>query len=77
MKRVFLLCFLCAWVAGEAPACPVCNTETGVQVRRELITRNPARNAVFLAAPLIVLGGIVALIYCGPAPWFRRKDGSR
>lgn len=64
-----ILCVLC--FAVEAWACPVCNTETGAQVRQKLLADDLLRNAAYVVAPIPVLLGIVAAIYFGVPRWLR------
>lgn len=61
-------------VASTAPACPLCESETGRQVRAGIFDDDFGKNVVLTLLPFPVLAVIVALIYYGP-PAIRRPHG--
>lgn len=48
-----------------ATACPVCDTDTGLQVREQLFSETMLYNITVTLAPLVVLSVLVFLIYTG------------
>jgi uncharacterized BrkB/YihY/UPF0761 family membrane protein len=58
-----------------ATACPVCGSETGVQVRAAIFGNNFLRDAARTLAPAPLLVGAVAAIYFGaPRNRSKKKD---
>lgn len=71
------ICSLCLllWLGPfNASACPICNTETGVQVRQSIFGENFLRHAAWTLAPVPVLLGAVALVHFGFRPRTPKKD---
>jgi hypothetical protein len=56
-------------LAGEARACPVCNTETGAQVRLKIFGEDFARTLAATLAPVPVLVVVVA----GVSRWLGKE----
>ena len=52
--------------ASAASACPVCETETGKQVRAGIFGDDFASNVALTLVPFPLLAGLVALIHFGP-----------
>jgi hypothetical protein len=52
-------------VAPPAAACPVCNSDTGQQVRAGLFGEDFGRNLLATALPFPILLGVVAAIHFG------------
>ena len=66
MNRLTSLALLAALaVPAGARACPVCDTETGREVRAGVFDANFSRNVVAVLSPFPILGGIVAFIHFG------------
>ncbi len=58
-----------------ASACPVCNSETGEQVRAGLLDGNLALNLLAVVLPFVVLAGVTTVIHFGlPKPKFRHDN---
>ena len=69
-----------AWIslstATASFACPVCHTETGVEVRAGIFDEQFAKNVALTLIPFPVLVGVVAVIHFGlPASIPFRKSG--
>ena len=62
MKRVFLT-FILLTTASNLVACPVCNTETGKQVREGIFGPNFYKNVLVIAAPFPLVLGLIALAF--------------
>ena len=56
---------LSALFTASATACPVCNTDTGVQVRSGLVDANFATTLLAITLPFIILSGVAAAIHFG------------
>ena len=68
MHRLTPLALLAALaVPAGALACPVCNTDTGSEVRAGIFDSSFSRNVVAVLAPFPILVGIVAFIHFGGA----------
>ena len=63
-----------AFAAGGAAACPVCDSETGRQVRDGLVDGDFVRNVLAVVLPFAAVGGVVAAVHFG-WPLNRRRDG--
>jgi hypothetical protein len=69
---IFLLWILLP-VTGMA--CPVCNTETGVQVRQAIFGKNFIRYTACTLAPVpLLLGGVAAIYFGCPAKGSKKKE---
>ena len=60
---------------GRAGACPVCDSDTGRQVREGLVDGDFARNALAVVLPFAAAGGIIAAVHFG-WPLNRRRHGN-
>jgi hypothetical protein len=69
VRAAAVVATVAAW-AGPAPACPLCGTDTGRQVRAGIFGDDFGRNLLLTVLPFAVLLGIVALIHFG-LPWGR------
>jgi hypothetical protein len=58
-----------------ADACPVCGTQTGLEVRQAIFGQNFLRHAAWTLAPVPILLGTVATIYFGFPPRRSKKQG--
>ena len=56
--------------AAAALACPVCDTETGKQVREGIFGEGFAQNAVAVGAPLPILMGLALFV----SHWLGKED---
>lgn len=68
---------LAALVSTGAAACPVCDSETGRQVRQGLVDGDFARNALAVVLPFVTVGGVVAAVHFGWPPKRRRHGSDR
>ena len=70
-----------AWVslstATASLACPVCHTETGVEVRAGIFDEQFAKNVALTLIPFPVLVGIVAAIHFGLPASVPSRKGSK
>lgn len=71
LSRSFALLASIALISPSTLACPVCDTDTGRQVRSGIFNADTARNAAATLLPFPILAGAVALLHCGP----RRMKG--
>lgn len=73
--RLPVLAWLIALVlpASAIMGCPICDSETGQEVRAGIFDEDFAANLVMVLLPFPVLLGIVAMIYFG-VPLPRRKE---
>ena len=73
-------CVACAVVASalagaDAAACPVCDSETGRQVRDGLVDEGLAVNLLAVVLPFAAVGAVVAAVHFG-WPLNRRRHGN-
>jgi len=61
VKSVFLLLILVWFGVGELAACPVCDTETGREVRAEIFGTDFVRTLLSVLAPFPVLLAIIGI----------------
>jgi hypothetical protein len=59
-------------LAGAASACPLCDSDTGQEVRAELVDEHLGVSVMATVAPFAVVLGVVAAVHFGP-PRIRRK----
>ena len=77
--RVAAAVVAAALVSPRAAACPVCDSDTGRQVREGLVDGDFARNALAVVLPFAAAGAVVAAVHFGrPNGWplNRRRDGN-
>ncbi len=72
-RAVPILLAVLLLVAGDATACPVCDTGTGEQVRAGIMDGDLGLNLLATLLPFTVVLAVVAVIHFGP-PW-RNKPG--
>lgn len=66
MSILRVLTVACLFVAASAaPACTVCQSTTGQQVRAGILDRHFLPTLLFVALPFPILGAITALVYFG------------
>ncbi|MDX1931110.1 MAG: hypothetical protein SFU56_00750 [Capsulimonadales bacterium] len=73
-----VFCLLLALLATSTPhadACPVCDSPTGREVRREIFNEEFGPNLLRTVLPFPIFLGITAFLYVGP-PSFRRRNES-
>ncbi len=63
MKRMFILSF--SLFSQKIFACPLCHTETGVQVNRGIFDENFLLNLSYSVLPFLVLAGLVSGVHFG------------
>lgn len=63
MKRFMLSLVGFLVLSGSLCACPLCNTETGKQVREGIFGPDFGINVLLTLAPFPMLFGIIALIF--------------
>lgn len=76
LLRLVMPVWVLLLLASSAPACPLCESETGRQVRAGIFDDNLGKNVVLTLLPFPVLAGIVALIYYGPPDLRRTRRGT-
>lgn len=74
LLRLVMPVWLVLLLASSAPACPLCESETGRQVRAGIFDDDFGKNVALTLIPFPVLAVIVAFIYHGP-PTIRRPHG--
>jgi hypothetical protein len=79
VRRAVLTVTVWLWVQAAsaliAPACPVCDTGMGQQVRAGIIDENFAATLVAVLLPFPILLGLVAVIHFG---WpFHRQESQK
>jgi hypothetical protein len=67
LKRPFFS-LLFGIVAFTASACPICNSDTGKEVRQSIFGENFVRNVAKTLAPVPLLLGAVAAVHFGFRP---------
>jgi hypothetical protein len=63
MARLVALFVVFFAVSGSVWACPLCDTETGRQVREGIFGQDFGKNVLLTLAPLPILLGIMALVF--------------
>jgi hypothetical protein len=63
MKRLVLSALFFFALTISVFACPICDTETGQQVRESIFGEDFGRNVLLTLAPVPVLLGIMALVF--------------
>jgi hypothetical protein len=63
MQRVFVAC--CLLGPGQALACPVCESETGQQIRAGIFDERFGRNVLLVLSPFPVLAALGAALHVG------------
>jgi hypothetical protein len=71
LLRLMVPAVVALLLASPATACPLCESETGQQVRAAIFDDDFGKKVFLTLLPFPVLAGIVALIYYGP-PDIRR-----
>ena len=75
-RLVVGLTFVVCGLARAAPACPVCDGETGERVRAGIFDEHFARNLLAVVLPFPVVAAVAAVIHFG-LPGRSRKHGDR
>lgn len=73
-RAASLFVVLLSLTAAPTQACPVCDSETGQDVRRGLFNEDFGKNLLITVLPFPIFCGIVALIYYGPPRRERTKE---
>jgi hypothetical protein len=74
LHRLAAVLFLLACDAAVADACPVCQSETGEQVRAGIVGADFGPNLLVSLLPFLMVLGLAAALHCGFTPKERAPD---
>lgn len=79
MRRILILVVIAIVSASTLTSCPVCDTETGQQVRAEIFNDSFGSTILLISAPFAVFTLLAVALHVGLpfTPWRARTESHR